>query len=83
MEGNFILAEDKQNLIVGYKQVSKAIKNGTCKKIFVAMDSSSLILDSLLENTKDIEVVEIPTMRELGNECEIDVPASCAALIRL
>ena len=82
MEEILISEEDKKRLVVGYKQVSKAKKNGICVKIFVAADSSSNIIDSLTDD-ENIEIVSVPTMRELGNACEIDVPSSCAAIIRL
>lgn len=83
MEEKFILSEEKAHLVVGFKQVLKAKNNGTCAKIFLAEDASSNILDVLLQNSDGIEVVKVPTMRILGNECEIDVPASCAAIVRL
>lgn len=78
-----ITPEDKNNLVVGYKQVLKAIKSGTCTKIYLAEDCSSNISDNLRTLLGAIEVITVPTMRELGNMCEIDVPASCAAVISL
>lgn len=80
---NLITAEEREHLIVGFKQVLKAKNNGSCSKIFLAMDASSSIIDALSQNSNGISVVEVPTMRELGNACEIDVSASCAAIIRL
>ncbi len=78
-----ISSEDKKRLTVGYKQVCKAIKSGSCEKIFLAEDCSSNMSDNIRVAAGGIEIVNIPTMRELGDICEIDVPASCAALIRL
>ena len=78
-----ILAEEKNNLIVGYKQVLRALQAKSCKKLFIAEDCSLNIFDSLKNSAGDAEVVLVPTMRELGTMCEIDVPSSCAAIIRL
>jgi len=83
MVENLILSEERQHLIVGFKQVLKAKKANSCTKIFLAMDASSSIIDALSQNLNGISLIEVPTMRELGNACEIDVPASCAAIIRL
>jgi len=78
-----ITPEEKSNLIVGYKQVLRALNAKTCKKLFLAEDCSLNIFDSLKNAAGDTEVVLVPTMRELGTMCEIDVPASCAAVIGL
>ena len=75
-----ITAEEKSKLIVGYKQVLKALSAKSCKKLFIAEDCSGNISDSLTAVAGDVEIILIPTMRELGNLCEIDVPSSCAAI---
>jgi len=75
-----ILAEEKALLVVGLKQVTKAITAKNCKKIFLAEDCSSNISDKILAISAGIELVRVPTMRELGTMCEIDVSASCAAI---
>lgn len=83
MENNIISVEDKKNLVVGFKQVLKAKKAGVCAKIFVAVDSSPAMLNSLTSDLNGAEIVRVPSMRELGEACGIDVPSSCAAVIRL
>ena len=75
-----ILAEEKNLLVVGLKEVTKAIKNQNCKKIFLADDCTVNITDKLLPIAGGIEIVKVSTMRELGDMCEIDVGASCAAI---
>lgn len=77
-----ISAEEKQNLVVGFKQVSKAVRTGACVKIFIAEDCSANIADNLKGLSAGIETVFVPTMRDLGSMCGIDVPASCAAVKR-
>ena len=74
------IIENKDNLVVGFKQVKKAIAQGNCKKIYLAEDCTLNISDSLRSIAGDTEILLIPTMRELGAMCQIDVPASCAAI---
>lgn len=78
-----ITIEDKSNLIVGYKQVLRALNSKACQKLYLAEDCSGNISESLQQAACGTPIVMVPTMRELGNMCEIDVPASCAAVIRL
>lgn len=75
--------EDRSNLVVGFKQVKKAVLAGVCERIYLSDDCSSEISDNLRTIADGIEIICVPTMHELGNLCEIDVPASCAAQIRL
>ena len=69
--------------MVGYKQVLKAVKNNTCIKLFIAEDCSDGLSSNLRSAADGIETVSVPTMRELGEARGIDVPSSCAAVIRL
>ncbi len=78
-----ITTEEKSNLIVGYKQVLRALNAKTCQKLFLAEDCSENISETLVKAACETPVVMVSTMRELGTMCEIDVPASCAAVIRL
>lgn len=74
---------NNEKIVIGYKQVLKALKNSLCEKIFIAEDCSASMSDAILDLSGDIPVVRVPSMRELGKECGIDVSASCAAIIRL
>ena len=78
-----ISPDSKENIVIGYKQVLKALKNGLCEKVFIAEDCSPAMSDAVLALSDNTPIVRIPTMRELGKDCGIDVPASCAAIIRL
>lgn len=78
-----ITIEEKSNLIVGYKQVLRALNAKTCQKLFLAEDCSENISQALRTAACGTPVIPVSTMRELGAMCEIDVPASCAAVIRL
>jgi large subunit ribosomal protein L7A len=74
--------EEKSNLIVGYKQVLRALSAKSCAKLFLAEDCSQNIYDTLKNAAGDTETVAVATMRELGDMCGIDVPSSCAALLK-
>ena len=78
-----ITIEEKSNLIVGYKQVLRALNSKACQKLFIAEDCSDNFSETLKKAACETPIVMVSTMRELGNICEIDVPASCAAVIRL
>ena len=74
------LTENKGNLVVGFKQVKKLLSSGNCKTLYLAEDCTLNISDALRSIAGDTEIVTVATMRELGAMCEIDVPASCAAI---
>ena len=75
--------DGKENVVIGYKQVLKAAKSGLCEKIFLASDCSEKMSAAILEAAAGVQVVQVPSMRELGKSCGIDVSASCAAVIRI
>lgn len=78
-----ITPTSEERIVIGYKQVLKAEKSGICKKIFVADDCSPNMSDAILKEAGGVPTENVPSMRELGRECGIDVPASCAAIVRL
>ena len=78
-----ITPTSEERIVIGYKQVLKAEKSGICKKIFVALDCSQNMMDTILKQAGGVPTENVPSMRELGRECGIDVPASCAAIVRL
>lgn len=78
-----ISPNNSEKIVIGYKQVLKAEKNSLCEKIFIAEDCSASMSDAILTLAGNTPVVRVPSMRELGKECGIDVSASCAAIIRL
>lgn len=69
--------------VVGIKQLRKALNAGTAKKVFVAQDADPALTEPLVEqcNIEQIDVVLVPTMKQLGDACEISVAAAVAAII--
>ena len=71
-----------QRRIVGLKQTVKAIKNGTAKKVYLAEDADDFIKQSVLDvcRDRDIQIIYVSNMKELGDACGIDIGASTAAI---
>ena len=66
---------------VGIKQVLKSVKENNTKKVFVAKDAESHVTEELIKlcNEKNIEIVYIKSMAELGKMAGIEVGTSCYA----
>lgn len=66
------------------KQTVKAIKNDKVDIVYIADDAEDNIKNNILEacRGKNIEIVHVDTMKELGDTCGIDVNASCASLLK-
>lgn len=71
------------NKVVGIKQLRKAIAAGKVRKVFLAADADPMLTEPLAEqcSARKIEVIFVPTMRELGAACGISVNASAAAIL--
>ncbi|NLO46836.1 MAG: 50S ribosomal protein L7Ae-like protein [Clostridiales bacterium] len=69
--------------LVGVNQARKAVIKGTAKAVFIAEDAERRIVNSIRElcESNDIEVVPVPTMKELGEACGINVGAAAAVLL--
>lgn len=76
------LKTDKK--VVGTKQVKRALNSKEVEAVFIAKDAESKITDEIVEicNEKQVQVVYVDTMKELGNACGIDVNAATAALLK-
>lgn len=74
----------KDRLLVGVKQTSRAISDGSALKVFVARDAEQHVTRRVLELAGEyrIEVVFIESMKELGKACKIDVGAATAVLLK-
>lgn len=70
--------------IVGAKQVKKALQNEELEIVFIAEDADKNVTDEIARTckTKDVQVVYVENMRQLGDACGIDVNAAVAALIK-
>lgn len=79
-----ISESERKYLQVGYKQTLRALAQNRAKKVFLSDDCDVKLLSSLENEAQktDAAVFYIPTMRELGALCGIDVGASCAVVLK-
>lgn len=70
--------------VVGVKQSKKVIRDGGAVAVFVASDAETRVIRPILELCREleIEVVEVPTMQELGHAAGIDVGAAVVVQLR-
>lgn len=73
----------KKYKVPGAKSVLKAIDQGLVAQILVAQDADLRVVAGVLEKAKErnIKVEWVPTMKELGEFCGINVGASCCAIL--
>lgn len=70
--------------IIGLKQTIKAIKEDKVCKVYIAKDADECIKNNIVEvcNGRDLNIVYVNTMKELGEACGIEVKASTASLLK-
>lgn len=75
---------EKENKIVGTKQVIRCLKNDKIELIYLAKDARGKNIDLIKKIAKDeeIEIFEVESMKKLGKICDIDVNAAVAALLK-
>ena len=69
--------------VVGMKQLRKALKNGQVLRVYLAQDADPRLTEPLAAECADlsVELVEVPTMAELGAACGIAVGAAAAGIL--
>ena len=68
---------------VGLKQTQRALEKGLVTRLFVAIDAEPHVLRSVGEwcANHDVVRIEVPTMKELGKACGIEVGTAVAAIL--
>ena len=71
-------------IVVGLKQLRKALRDGTARRVFLARDAEGRLTNPIEAQCRDagIEVTWVDTMAQLGEACGIDVGAAAAASLR-
>ena len=69
---------------VGFKQTQRALEKGCVRRVFMAKDAETHVRRPILEwcASHDVEWIEVPTMRELGKACGIEVGTAVAAILK-
>ena len=72
------------NKTVGLKQTRRALEKGQVKCLYIAQDAGPHILQPISRWCADHEVeqIQVPTMKELGQACGIAVGAAVAAVLK-
>ena len=70
-------------LVVGAKQLKKAVKAGRVRYVFLAENADPAVTDPLAElcAANHIQITWVPSMTELGRCCGIEVGAAAAAVV--
>lgn len=70
--------------IAGAKQIRKAVRAGTVERVYLAKDADDRVtapVEELCRQTGTL-MTWVPTMRELGVACGIEVATACAGMLR-
>ncbi len=70
--------------VVGTKQVLRALKAGTVSRVYVSSDADTFIYQQVVRAAEDagIPCVRVPSMKELGMVCGVNVPSAAAGLLK-
>ncbi len=70
--------------VVGIKQLRRALRDGACRKVFLAEDAQARITAPIVQECEHagIPIEWAATMRELGQACGIEVGAAAAGLLQ-
>lgn len=69
--------------VVGLRQVLRAIREEKALKVYLADDAEENMRIQVLEaaEQKQVPLCKVNSMRALAHLCNVDVPASCAAVL--
>jgi len=72
------------NKVVGTKQVKGMLAKDKVQTVYIAKDADERIVEDIvqLSNCRQVQVVYVKSMKELGEACGIDVNAASAALLK-
>ena len=72
------------NKVVGAKQAKRALRDGRAARLYMAMDADPRLLQPLVQDAvnRQVPVVKVPSMKELGTSCGIAVGAAVAVLLK-
>ena len=75
---------DGRKVVVGSKQLRKALRAGTAQQVFLAENADPAVTEPLEELCGElhIQITWVRTMAELGRACGIEVGAAAAAVLR-
>ena len=68
--------------VVGTRRVLRAIRSGEIAEAYIAQDADLFIVRQIRQacNEMGVRMVEVPTMKELGQACGVEVKTASAGL---
>ena len=75
---------EERNKVIGIKQTAKALNQDRVKILFISKDAEKHLVEHIDQTAKekDIEVVYVDSMKDLGKACGINVGAAVAAILK-
>ena len=72
-----------EKVVVGAKQLRKAMDSGRAKQVFLAENADPAITEPISEKCRNLSIRYswVRTMAELGQACGIEVGAAAAAVV--
>ena len=73
----------KSKIVVGSKQLKKALKNGNARRVFLACNADPAITEPIaaLCQLNHVDFAWVRSMTDLGHACGIEVGAAAAAAV--
>lgn len=73
----------RQKIVVGAKQLRKALKAGTARQVYLAENADPAITEPLAALCQDssVDISWVRSMTELGKACGIEVGTAAAAIV--
>jgi len=70
--------------VVGTKQVLRALKAGELSRVYAATDADTFIYQQVVRAAEaaGVPCVRVPSMKELGMVCGVQVSTAAAGLLR-
>lgn len=76
------LTQIQSRIIIGIKQTLRAMRSNQISEVYIAEDADRHITDQVVELAKELQIPYkyVPSKKELGIACGIDVGTSTAAV---
>ena len=73
----------RQKLVVGAKQLRKALKAGTARQVYLAQNADPAITEPLAAICQEVsvDISWVRSMTDLGKACGIEVGTAAAAIV--
>ena len=73
----------KNKIVVGAKQLKKALKNGTARRVYLACNADPAVTEPIaaLCQLNNVDFAWVRSMTDLGHACGIEVGAAAAAAV--